>query len=99
MTTEPISSPQAMTPRLDQWLAVRLQHATQALGESVEVNPAIRGGIPVVRGTRFPVARVLAELADGLSLSQIADDFDLDISTLRQVVESFSILLDRPTQE
>jgi len=53
----------------------------------------------VIRGTRFPVARVFAEISDGLSLSEIAEDFDLDVNMLRKLVEGLAILFERPIAE
>src|SRR5262245_37889779 len=46
----------------EEWLASRLRHAVKELGECMEVTPTKRGRIPVVKGTRFTVAQVLAEL-------------------------------------
>jgi uncharacterized protein (DUF433 family) len=77
-------------------LAKRLQHAIQQLHGCVEVSLAIRGGIPVVKGTRFTVAQVLAELAEGRSIVEVADDFDLDLACLKNLLHSFAICLDRP---
>jgi uncharacterized protein (DUF433 family) len=76
-------------------LAKRLQHAIQQLHGCVDVTPAIRGGIPVVKGTRFTVAQVLAELAEGRSIAELADDFDLDVDCLKNLLHSFAICLDR----
>ena len=39
--------------------------------EHITVNPAVLHGKACIRGTRIPVAVVLANLADGLSASEI----------------------------
>lgn len=39
--------------------------------EHITVNPAVLHGKACIRGTRIPVAVVLANLADGLSNSEI----------------------------
>ena len=39
--------------------------------EHITVNPAVLHGKACIRGTRIPVAVVLANLADGLSTSEI----------------------------
>jgi uncharacterized protein (DUF433 family) len=39
--------------------------------EHITVNPAIVHGKACIRGTRIPVAVVLANLADGLSVEEI----------------------------
>ena len=41
----------------------------------VELNPQVRFGKPVVRGTRTTVAEVLEMLANGMSAAQIEEDF------------------------
>ncbi len=39
--------------------------------EHITINPAVLHGKACIRGTRIPVAVVLANLADGLSTSEI----------------------------
>ena len=39
--------------------------------EHITINPAVLHGKACIRGTRIPVAVVLANLADGLSASEI----------------------------
>ena len=39
--------------------------------EHISVNPAVLHGKACIRGTRIPVAVVLANLADGLTASEI----------------------------
>ena len=39
--------------------------------EHITVNPAVLHGKACIRGTRIPVAAVLANLADGLSAEEI----------------------------
>ena len=39
--------------------------------EHITINPAVLHGKACIRGTRIPVAVVLANLADGLSISEI----------------------------
>ena len=43
--------------------------------EYIEVNPDIRFGKPVIKGTRITVYDVLQWLASGLTHQQIIDDF------------------------
>jgi len=56
----------------------------------IDVDPNMRGGLPVVRGTRFPLARVLAELAEGRTLHELAADMDLDGETVREVLRALA---------
>jgi uncharacterized protein (DUF433 family) len=42
--------------------------------ESIEMNPDIMGGKPVVRGTRVPVELILPKLGAGMSPESILAD-------------------------
>lgn len=59
--------------------------------EEMEVNENIRGGVPVLRGTRFPVARILADVADGCKLSEIAKDYDQDLGKMRKFMKELAM--------
>ena len=52
----------------------------------IEITPDIHFGKPVIRGTRVPVTRVLAELAAGLSSEQIAKDYSISADDVRAAV-------------
>ncbi|WP_367185048.1 DUF433 domain-containing protein, partial [Trebonia sp.] len=39
--------------------------------ERITTDPAVMGGLPCIRGLRFPVATVLAMLADGMDTEDI----------------------------
>ena len=82
--------------RTEGWLAERAAHASVVLGRYVEVNPNKCGGVPVFRGTRFTLARFLAELAEERSAADIARDFDLDENALNAFVKELSRCFDRP---
>jgi uncharacterized protein (DUF433 family) len=41
-------------------------------------------GKPCLRNTRMPMCQILAELADGRPLSEIAEDFDLDYNNMKE---------------
>src|SRR5260370_24098627 len=80
----------------EEWLAERARYSLLALRDCVEINPEKHGGVPVLRGTRFTVAQLFAEIGDGRSLPEIASDFGIDEGLMRKLMESFSIYLDRP---
>lgn len=42
--------------------------------ERIEINPAIMGGKPVIRGTRIPVELVLRKLGAGLTPAAVIND-------------------------
>src|SRR5689334_14297183 len=54
------------------WIAERLRQAAIMLRDCIECNPNVRGGVPVLKGTRVPVARILADIADGMSAPEVA---------------------------
>lgn len=41
------------------------------------------GGKPCIRGQRFSMSQLIAELADGRPLKEIAEDFDIDYDKIR----------------
>ena len=77
-------------------LAERAFWAASVLRDSVDVDPARRSGVPVLKGTRFTVAQLFAELAEGRSVVEVADDFELDLDTIKNLLHGFSAHLDRP---
>ncbi len=55
--------------------------------DRITLNPAVRSGKPVVRGTRITVTDVLEYLAGGMTPEEILDDFpDLDADDIRAVL-------------
>jgi uncharacterized protein (DUF433 family) len=74
----------------------RLTHAREALRHCVDFDPDRYGGAAVIAGTRFPVSQVLAELAEGASIVDLAEDLSLDRAKLSQVLSVLSAYLDRP---
>lgn len=53
------------------------------------------GGKPCVSGERFSVAQLLAELAGGRSLKDIAEKFDIPHESLINVLHDLSKLFDK----
>ena len=43
--------------------------------DRIEINPAIMGGKPVIRGTRIPVELILRKLAEGASREDLLDAY------------------------
>jgi uncharacterized protein (DUF433 family) len=55
--------------------------------ERIVINPAVRSGKPVVRGTRITVSDVLEYLAGGMTPDEILTDFpDLNAEDIRAVL-------------
>ena len=77
-------------------LTSRTANAVLLLKDCVEVNPQKRSGVPVLKGTRFTVAQLLAEIAEGRSVAEIAEDFDVDKALIQRLLEGLALCLDGP---
>ncbi len=63
--------------------------------ERITLDPAIRGGKPVIRGTRITVTDVLEYLAGGMTPEEVLADFpDLTTDDIRAVL---AFAAQRPT--
>jgi len=55
-----------------------------ALTDRITLNPEIRSGKPIIRGTRITVTDILEYLAGGMSEEEILTDFpDLSLEDIR----------------
>jgi uncharacterized protein (DUF433 family) len=52
--------------------------AVKDLAPRITVDEAVAFGKPVVRGTRVPVALVIAKLAGGMSAAEVAQEYQLE---------------------
>lgn len=82
--------------RLEQWFSECVLWGDKALQNAVEIDPKRRGGIPVLKGTRFTVGQTLAELADSSGVPEIANRFDLKEETVRELLYGLALLAERP---
>ena len=80
--------------RLD--LDERIREAASMLQGCVEINIDKRGGVPVFKGTRVPIALILAELANNASVPEIAEDLALSEDLIRGFLRGLAIHFDRP---
>jgi len=53
------------------------------MNDRIVIDPNIRHGQPVIRGTRVPVAVILGNLAGGMSFEQIQDDYGVTADDIR----------------
>lgn len=54
-------------------------------------DPKILSGIPVVKGTRVPVARILSLLKEGNTIIEIQKQFDhINLKTLTKVLDEIT---------
>ncbi len=49
----------------------------QILSPGVISDPQIIGGKPIVEGTRVPVKIVLVDIAQGMSVQEVSEEYDL----------------------
>ena len=55
--------------------------------ERIVINPEIRSGKPIIKGTRITVTDILEYLAGGMSVEEILLDFpDLNLEDIRAVL-------------
>lgn len=78
------------------WLCMRFVDAIFSLDEVVTVNMEVQGGIAVLDGTRYPLSRIVADLADNMTVAEIAEEYDLDEEKIVRLLESTAIILDTP---
>ncbi len=45
--------------------------------DRIIIAPEVQHGKPVIRGTRVPVARVIAELAGGMSKEEVMREYEI----------------------
>ena len=53
------------------------ESARQMLAPGIISDQRINGGKPTVEGTRIPVKIVLVDIAHGMSLSEVSEEYDL----------------------
>ena len=60
----------------------------------ISSDPAILSGMPVITGTRVPIARILSLLKDGFTLSEIQEQFDhISLQTLEGALEEAATII------
>lgn len=48
------------------------------------------GGKPCIKNTRFTIAQLLAELADGKNAKEIAKDFNIDLKSIEETLHELA---------
>jgi uncharacterized protein (DUF433 family) len=57
----------------------------------VEVKPGVQGGAPVLRGTRMPVSAIVDNFDCGVSVAEIAEQFEIPIDSVEAILAWFTI--------
>jgi uncharacterized protein (DUF433 family) len=76
------------------WVEVRMWVGQSMLQDAIKINPQIRGGIPVLAGSRVTIAQIIGEIADGRSIDDLAESFDLDPTALQTLFQGLAINFD-----
>lgn len=80
----------------EEWFALCAWHGGERLHDCVSIDPEVRGGLPVLKGTRFTAAEALAELAECGHIEDVAKNFDLEGDSIRDLLNGLSLILNRP---
>lgn len=83
----------------DDRIEERLRLAALALRDCVEINARRLGGVPTLKGSRFSVGQVLSQIADGDSIDDLAENFDLDREQLATLLHALAAYLSRPVHK
>lgn len=59
----------------------------------VVADPAIRFGKPIIRGTRVPVALVLARLAGGMAADALMEEYNLAPEDIQAALHYAAVLV------
>jgi uncharacterized protein (DUF433 family) len=90
-----VANPKASPAHIAEWYAECAVTGLVLYHACVDVNPHIRGGRPVLRGTGFTVASTLAELAETSGVVEVADRFNLQAQTIHDLLDALSLLFER----
>lgn len=53
----------------------------------ITVDSKVRFGKPVIEGTRVPVELVIGQLAGGMTMEEVAQEYDLTLDDLRAALK------------
>jgi uncharacterized protein (DUF433 family) len=59
----------------------------------IVVDPGVRFGKPVIRGTRIPVATIVAKFAGGMHIEEIIGEYDLEIEDVQAALHYAAALV------
>jgi uncharacterized protein (DUF433 family) len=65
------------------------------MDDRIEIDPKVRHGQPVIRGTRVPVTRILSDLSAGTPEDRIAAEYGVSVLDVRAAVAFARELLDQ----
>lgn len=69
------------------------------MGKYIISDPAILSGMPVIKGTRVPIVRILTLLKEGYTVAEIQGQFDhISLQTLEGTLEEAATIITGATQ-
>jgi hypothetical protein len=77
--------------RTERWVAECVANGYQTLSVSLTIDPEIRGGVPVLKGTRLTAAQALAEIAETAAVAEFANEE----TVVRDMLFGLSLILHR----
>ncbi len=57
------------------------------MNERIIIDPSIRHGKPVIRGTRVPVHRIIGSLAGGVTPEEVCEEYGIIDADVRAALE------------
>jgi|GEM_PF-5344633 len=66
---------------------------------TVEMNPKVLSGMPVIKGTRIQVSLILACLRDEMAIEEICEDYRLEPNLVKDTLDFAIKVLDYPFYE
>ena len=57
------------------------------MNERVVIDPEIRHGKPIIRGTRVPVDRIVGGLASGMTIEEVMREYEVDQEDIQAAFE------------
>ena len=76
-----------------------IKRAAVAIDGCAEASKRKCSGVFVLKGTRFPLSQLFAELADGKSIQAIAKSFELDRDQMSTLLHAMAVCLDVPVAD
>ncbi len=65
------------------------------MNERIAIDAQIQHGKPVIRGTRVPVVRILAEVAGGMSFEEIGREYGVTREDIKAAVRFAAELVEQ----
>ncbi len=66
----------------------------QIIFDYITVNPDVRFGKPVIKGTRVPVDLIVGKLAGGMPIQEIADEYELTLQQIQAALRYAAYLVE-----